>query len=89
VCRKVPLIPKDLFPSINNAGTVSPTNGPAIYQGQGCLINSKISMFVIYLMQISTIKMVTYVTFVTQGNKIKKRVNILLMKQIKPVIYCN
>jgi hypothetical protein len=62
-----------LFPRINNAGTVSPTNGPAIYQGQGCLINSKISMFCFYLMQISTIKMVSYVTFVTQGNKVKEK----------------
>jgi hypothetical protein len=43
-----------------------------LYQGQGCLINSKISMFVIYLMQISTIKMVTYVTFVTKEIKLKK-----------------
>src|SRR5690554_1799219 len=46
-CLREELIPKDLFPSSNNAGTVKPTKGPAIYQGQGCLINS--NMIISYL----------------------------------------
>jgi hypothetical protein len=54
---------------INKAGTVSPTKGPAMYQGQGCLINSKISIFVVLLMQICFFKSSSYVTFVTQGKK--------------------
>ncbi|MGN6531513.1 MAG: hypothetical protein ACTHK0_07150, partial [Ginsengibacter sp.] len=39
--------PSLLFPIINNKGTVSPINGPATYQGQGCLRNS--IMMSIYL----------------------------------------
>jgi hypothetical protein len=34
-CRSEEEIPKVLFPIINNAGTVNPINGPAMYQGQG------------------------------------------------------
>src|SRR5690554_2100614 len=40
ICRNDELIPNDLFPKINNAGTVKPIKGPAIYHGQGCFINS-------------------------------------------------
>ena len=40
MCRSDELMPKDLFPKINKAGTVNPINGPATYQAQGCLINS-------------------------------------------------
>ena len=41
-------MPKRLLPKINKAGTIKPINGPAIYQGQGCLIHS--------LMQIISLK---------------------------------
>src|SRR5690606_34945949 len=40
ICRSDELIPKLLFPKINNAGTVKPINGPAMYHGQGCFKNS-------------------------------------------------
>jgi hypothetical protein len=57
---------------INKAGTVSPTNGPAIYQGQGSLINSKISMFIFLIIQRLNFKKTSCVTFVTQEKKSKK-----------------
>src|SRR5690606_3951953 len=41
-CRSDELIPNDLFPKSNNAGTVKPTRGPATYHGQGCWIKSTI-----------------------------------------------
>src|SRR5687767_8688583 len=44
ICRSVEEIPNDLLPSINNNGTTNPINGPATYQGQGCLIKCKRSM---------------------------------------------
>jgi hypothetical protein len=34
-------IPNDLLPMSNKVGTVSPINGPAIYQAQGLRIISK------------------------------------------------
>src|SRR6186997_3390752 len=40
MCRNDEEIPKDLFPKISKAGTVSPIKGPATYQGQGCFIHS-------------------------------------------------
>src|SRR5690554_5311288 len=40
ICRSDELIPNDLFPKINNAGTVKPISGPATYHAQGCFINS-------------------------------------------------
>ena len=46
--RKFALMPKFLLPKISSAGTVRPTNGPATYQGQGCLINSRISIIVYF-----------------------------------------
>ena len=42
IWRKDELIPKALFPIINNIGTVKPMSGPAMYQGQGCRIVSNI-----------------------------------------------
>ena len=42
ICLRDELIPNDLLPNTNSIGTVNPINGPAIYQGQGCLINSNI-----------------------------------------------
>ena len=51
ICRNDELIPKDLFPRISNAGTVSPIRGPAIYHGQGCFKNSIIlHLFLNYFM---------------------------------------
>jgi hypothetical protein len=41
-------IPKDLLPRMSSRGTVSPINGPAMYQGQGCEMNSKISIIDIH-----------------------------------------
>ncbi len=41
-CLSDELIPNDLLPIINNTGTVNPINGPAMYHGQGCFIQSKI-----------------------------------------------
>lgn len=35
--RRLAEIPKCLLPNISKAGTVSPINGPATYQGHGCL----------------------------------------------------
>lgn len=49
--RSDELIPKDLFPIINSAGTVKPINGPATYQGQGCFINSIIFVLLIFVNQ--------------------------------------
>lgn len=46
ICLNDELIPKDLLPIINNTGTVNPINGPVIYQDQGCLIQSKIFIYV-------------------------------------------
>jgi hypothetical protein len=40
MCRSDELMPKDLLPMISKVGTVNPINGPATYQGQGCLIHS-------------------------------------------------
>src|SRR5690554_3855004 len=40
MCRSEELMPKDLLPSTSKAGTVSPTKGPATYQGQGCFNRS-------------------------------------------------
>jgi hypothetical protein len=40
ICRSELDIPKDLFPIIKRVGTVSPIKGPAIYHGQGFVINS-------------------------------------------------
>src|SRR5690606_32479436 len=48
MCRSEELIPNDLFPKINNAGTVKPISGPATYQGHGCLINSIIILFYLF-----------------------------------------
>lgn len=49
ICLSDELIPKDLLPNINNAGTVSPMSGPATYQGQGDLMSSKISIILFFL----------------------------------------
>jgi len=41
ICLSEEEMPKCLFPKSNNAGTVSPINAPATYQGQGfCIISS-------------------------------------------------
>lgn len=40
ICLSDELIPKDLFPRMSKAGTVSPINGPAIYHGQGSFMIS-------------------------------------------------
>ena len=39
-CRSDELIPNVLLPIISKPGTINPINGPATYQGQGCLIKS-------------------------------------------------
>ena len=36
ICLKEEEIPNVLLPNNNKSGTVSPINGPATYQGQGC-----------------------------------------------------
>src|SRR3546814_1097967 len=40
MCLRDELIPNDLFPNSRSVGTVRPIRGPAMYQGQGGLINS-------------------------------------------------
>jgi hypothetical protein len=40
ICLNEEEMPNDLLPNNNRAGTVSPINGPAIYQGHGCERNS-------------------------------------------------
>ena len=44
MCLSEDDIPNDLLPIINNAGTVSPISGPAIYQGHGFLKTLIISL---------------------------------------------
>jgi hypothetical protein len=51
-CLNEEEIPKVLFPKINKAGTINPINGPATYQGQGCLINS-ITVMLKYFIYVS------------------------------------
>jgi hypothetical protein len=41
ICRNDEDTPNALLPIISSNGTVSPINGPATYQGQGCLIHSQ------------------------------------------------
>src|SRR5690606_15002634 len=57
--RRLALMPKFLFPKINNAGTVSPTSGPAMYQGQGCFKNSNIYFYIFSLINLSNWFMAT------------------------------
>jgi hypothetical protein len=44
ICLKVEEIPNDLFPKINNNGTVNPIRGPATYHGQGACNHSASDM---------------------------------------------
>src|SRR5690606_24881230 len=53
IWRNDELIPNDLFPIIKSEGTVSPTNGPAMYQAQGCFKNSNIYFYLFSLINLS------------------------------------
>src|SRR6476469_3503635 len=56
-CRNVDEMPKRLLPNTSSNGTIKPIRRPVTYQGQGCLINSIITLK-IYFQKIS-IKNVT------------------------------
>jgi hypothetical protein len=49
ICRNEEDTPNDLLPMINSSGTTNPINGPATYQGQGCLIHSRNCMMTDFL----------------------------------------
>src|SRR5690606_31193087 len=49
MCRNDELIPNDLLPRIKSMGTVSPTSGPATYQGHGCFKNSNIWILSVFV----------------------------------------